>query len=337
MSSSLRKRASSSADAFGGDPSRAALASGAAGCVQATLLLPMNTIQTQMQTRGLGVLETLLANFRGDAAKSPTRNMLNGVRQLYRALPPTVGMLGLRQGLKFGSGSVFKQYLPATWPEVARDACAGGLSAVASTTALVRALPACLPVCVPLSLKSLFMCASLTRLSASSHTTVSTRRPSLSHSLSLLSSPSQFPLDTLKTRWQTGMKSPTLHECYYGYRPAVTYSVFGMAAWVVFRNFLERTIPEPSGPGLAHWKHFFCGGVAGLLVQVPTFPFDTLKKRLQASEASQTVADAARVLYMEGGPMRFYRGFTLKCGFVAINGAIFNTVYVAIRKRSWFQ
>ena len=29
---------------------------------------------------------------------------------------------------------------------------------------------------------------------------------------------------------------------------------------------------------------YFCGGAAGVIVQVPTFPFDTLKKRLQASE-----------------------------------------------------
>ena len=39
----------------------------------------------------------------------------------------------------------------------------------------------------------------------------------------------------------------------------------------------------------------------------------------------------ARVLLAEGGPRRFYRGFGVKCGFVALNGAIFNTVYVAVR------
>ena len=30
--------------------------------------------------------------------------------------------------------------------------------------------------------------------------------------------------------------------------------------------------------------------------------------------------------------LRFYRGFTLKCGFVALNGAIFNTVFVGVRR-----
>ena len=67
--------------------------------------------------------------------------------------------------------------------------------------------------------------------------------------------------------------------------------------------------------------------------QVPTFPFDTLKKRLQASDAPRLVLQEARVLLAEGGPMRFYRGFMLKCGFVALNSAIFNTVFVQCR---WF-
>ena len=40
----------------------------------------------------------------------------------------------------------------------------------------------------------------------------------------------------------------------------------------------------------------------------------------------------ARILFKEGGVLRFYRGFTLKCGFVALNGAIFNTVFVGVRR-----
>tara|TARA_B110001452_G_scaffold259474_1_gene255872 strand:+ start:1481 stop:1666 length:186 start_codon:yes stop_codon:yes gene_type:complete len=53
---------------------------------------------------------------------------------------------------------------------------------------------------------------------------------------------------------------------------------------------------------------------------------------LQASDDPRTVVAEARVLLKEGGLLRFYRGFTLKCGFVALNGAIFNTVFVAVRK-----
>ena len=209
-------RTLSSQDALSGDPSRAAIASCAAGVIQGCLLLPMNTVQTQMQTRGKSIPGTLRSLFEGG-----TRS---GVHALYRALLPTVGMLGARQGLKFGSGAVYKQRMPTAWPEPARDACAGGLSALTSTTLL-------------------------------------------------------FPLDTLKTRWQMGMDSPRIGQAYNGFRPAASYSVFGMALWLVSRNALERNLPEPpSGTALAYWKHFVCGGLAGVFVQVPTFPFDTLKK-----------------------------------------------------------
>ena len=160
----------------------------------------MNTVQTQMQTRGKSIPGTLRSLFEGGA--------LSGVHNLYRALLPTVGMLGARQGLKFGSGAAYKQRMPASWPEPARDACAGGLSALTSTTLL-------------------------------------------------------FPLDTLKTRWQMGMSSPRLGQAYNGFRPAASYSAFGMALWLVSRNALERNLPEPaSGSALAYWKHFFCGGMA---------------------------------------------------------------------------
>uniref|UniRef100_A0A7S2HHU2 ADP,ATP carrier protein n=1 Tax=Haptolina brevifila TaxID=156173 RepID=A0A7S2HHU2_9EUKA len=105
-----------------------------------------------------------------------------------------------------------------------------------------------------------------------------------------------------------------------------------MALWVTVRNALERSVPSPASGAALHWKHFFCGGLAGVAVQIPTFPFDTLKKRLQTSDAPRTVLNEARVLLTEGGIPRFYRGFPVKCAFVALNGAIFNTVYVAVRR-----
>ena len=66
--------------------------------------------------------------------------------------------------------------------------------------------------------------------------------------------------------------------------------------------------------------------------QIPTFPFDTLKKRLQSVEVSRSSLEEARVLLAEGGPLRFYRGFWVKCLFVSLNGAVFNTVFVAVRR-----
>ena len=266
----LQRAPSSAADAFSGDPTRAAAASALAGVVQAGLLLPFNTVQTQMQTRGAGFGATLVSNFKAGA--------LDGMRNLYRAISPTIAMLAARQGLKFGAGASIKAHLPRDWSELRRDAVAGALSAVGATTLL-------------------------------------------------------FPLDTTKTRFQTGMAAPSsLAQAYYGYAPAVSYSAFGMALWICARNSLERSIPDPAGNGPGKYrKHLFTGGMAGILVQVPTFPFDTLKKRLQATDDARGALAEARLLFAEGGVVRFYRGFLLKSAFVAVNGAIFNAVYVAMR------
>jgi hypothetical protein len=42
-----------------------------------------------------------------------------------------------------------------------------------------------------------------------------------------------------------------------------------MALWVCSRNAMERAIPDhPPGTAAQHWKHFACGAVAGVSVQV---------------------------------------------------------------------
>lgn len=79
----------SAADAFSGDPGHAALASFAAGGVQATLLLPLNTLQTHMQHHGRPIAATMHTIF--------AQGGLSGLRLLYRAWIPTIGMLGARQ------------------------------------------------------------------------------------------------------------------------------------------------------------------------------------------------------------------------------------------------
>lgn len=264
----IKHNISSPKDALSGDPTRAAAASAASGMIQAMVLLPLNTVQTQMQTSGHGAITAAKSNF--------TTGAMGGVRRLYRAITPTVGMLALRQGLKFGSATKVKQTLPLHWPEAARDVVAGSISAV-SSTAIV------------------------------------------------------FPLDTVKTRMQNGMPAvPTAwRQLYAGFGPAAAYSAIGMGLWVGGRNTIERELPY-DGPG----KHLLCGAAAGVAVQGFIFPLDTLKKRLQSSEsgASLSALAEARRLLLEGGPLRFYRGFPLKCAFVALNGAIFNSVYVALRK-----
>ena len=139
-----------------------------------------------------------------------------------------------------------------------------------------------------------------------------------------------FPMDTVKTRLQMQMRMPAFSptQLYQGFAPAVLHTMVGRGLWVPARNALEQRFNQDE----QYWMNFLCGGVTSAGVTMAVFPLDTLKKRLQASDAPRLVLHEARVLLAEGGPMRFYRGFTLKCGFVALNGAIFNTVFVGVRR-----
>jgi hypothetical protein len=78
-----------------------------------------------MQAQGLGFVATGRVVFEGGT--------LSGLKQLYRAWPPTVAMLAMRQGLVFGSGAALKKQLPRYWSEMMRDATAMGLSALVCT------------------------------------------------------------------------------------------------------------------------------------------------------------------------------------------------------------
>lgn len=115
-------------DALGGDAKIVGISAGTASMIQATLLLPINSVQTRMQAGGLGFTGTLRIIFQNGG--------LSGLRQLYLALPPTVAMLGMRQGLIFGSGAELKKQTPEVWPEWARDAISMGLSAFVCTAFL---------------------------------------------------------------------------------------------------------------------------------------------------------------------------------------------------------
>ena len=113
-------------------------------------------------------------------------------------------------------------------------------------------------------------------------------------------SASSDQLDTLKTRYQVAMGAPALRDVYNGYRPAVTYSAIGMSLWVVSRNGLERTLTTERTGLSGHRKHLVTGGIAGVLVQVPTFPLDTLKKRLQTSTDGATILGELATLTRDG-------------------------------------
>jgi len=113
---------SASHDALAGDPRIVGSAAACAGILQTTVLLPLNTIQTRMQHKGLRFTSTFQNIF--------SRGAFRGAIHLYAAWPPTMAMVGMRQGLIFATGSKLKQHMPAGLPEIARDALSMATSAL---------------------------------------------------------------------------------------------------------------------------------------------------------------------------------------------------------------
>ena len=91
---------------------------------------------------------------------------------------------------------------------------------------------------------------------------------------------------------------------------------------------------------MASTHHLIVGALSSAVTDLCTFPFDTLKKGMQAtggasggsgSERPSLIAEVRR-LASEGGIARFYRGYTARFLMVTINGALFNVTFVAIKR-----
>jgi hypothetical protein len=148
------------------------------------------------------------------------------------------------------------------------------------------------------------------------------------------------PLDTVKCRWQLGMAWSQLAGLYSGFGPASVRSSCGMAIWLSSRNHLERTLPDEGRFWSSAGRHFVSGALSSALTDLCTFPFDTLKKTMQADGAAAaetrtplTLRSVAARLLSEGGVARFYRGYLARFVMVSVNGALFNSAFVAIKQR----
>jgi hypothetical protein len=154
------------------------------------------------------------------------------------------------------------------------------------------------------------------------------------------------PADTLKCRWQLGQPRDELRGLYQGFAPAALRSSMGMAIWLSSRNGLERRLAPAAGETDSRpWRHFVSGAASSCLTDLGTFPLDTLKKWLQAAAPCSvrgggptgamgvlTASTAARELLSAGGVPRFYSGYAARLLMVAINGACFNSVFVATKR-----
>ncbi|RLN71918.1 hypothetical protein BBJ28_00015912 [Nothophytophthora sp. Chile5] len=112
---------------------------------------------------------------------------------------------------------------------------------------------------------------------------------------------------------------------YRGFAPTAGREMLGNATYfmayetakeLLLDRFVHR-VPELS-PEKAHLRTYqsiaFAGGCAGFMYWLVVFPVDTVKSVMQADRLDKPrysgVADCCRQLYVEGGPVRFYRGIS---------------------------
>jgi len=161
----------------------------------------------------------------------------------------------------------------------------------------------------------------------------------------LIKTAALHPIDTLKCRWQLGQPRDRLSGLYQGFTPAAIRSSVGMAIWLSSRNALERRLePSDEQPDERPWRHFVSGALSSCLTDLCTFPFDTLKKWLQAADPVgrqdrpnmkqivPTLSRAAKAMVSQGGIRRFYSGYGPRLIMVAMNGACFNSMFVATKR-----
>ena len=242
-------------------------AGAAAGCTVRACLFPIDTIKTNMQRSGHGLMATL-----GTLLPQPS-----AVRRLYRGVAPAMLEVGINRGALMGVSTGIKPMLPTEMPAVAQDMTAGLMAGMIKTAAL-------------------------------------------------------HPLDTLTCRGQVGRPQwnllwprPQLDALYGGIGPAFGRSAGGMAIWLSVRNALERSAPQSleSTPWLRDW---LVGMASTGFTDVCTFPLDTLKKNLQADGGN--VLALGRRLLDNGGLARLYRGYGPRLLMQAVNGGLWNWVYV---------
>ena len=128
------------------------------------------------------------------------------------------------------------------------------------------------------------------------------------------------PLDSIKCRWQLGQpRFRNFGGLYRGLSPALVRSSFGMAIWLASRNHLERTLPCPTGsaaaaaagwgaPMMASTHHLIVGALSSAVTDLCTFPFDTLKKGMQATGGASGGSGSRAALAHRRGPASGFRG-----------------------------
>ena len=249
------------------------VAGAVAGCVMRASLFPIDTIKTNMQRSGTGLVATVRSLLSSPSA----------VAALYRGLTPAVFEIGVNRGALMSLSTAIKETMPADLSEVTRDMGAGLVAGSIKTIAL-------------------------------------------------------HPFDTLTCRGQVGRAQldliwprPQVAVLYGGLSPAIMRSAGGMAIWLSVRNSLERNANSIESLQGSPWLRDGLVGMASTaFTDLCTFPLDTLKKNLQADGGNLLVL--TRRLVADGGFLRLYHGYTPRLMIVALQGGLWNFLYVRVQE-----
>ena len=102
------------------------IAGAAAGCLVRFSLFPIDTVKTNMQRSGAGLIATVRSLLSSPLAAA----------SLYRGLAPAVVEVGVNRGALMGISTGIKQMLPPELPEAAQDASAGFAAGMVKTAVL---------------------------------------------------------------------------------------------------------------------------------------------------------------------------------------------------------
>ena len=102
------------------------VAGAVAGCAMRSILFPIDTIKTNMQRSGTGLI----------AAVRSLRSSPSTVAALYRGLTPAVIEIGVNRGALMSVSTAIKDRLPPGLSEVQRDAAAGLVAGSIKTVVL---------------------------------------------------------------------------------------------------------------------------------------------------------------------------------------------------------
>lgn len=102
------------------------VAGAVAGCAMRTICFPIDTIKTNMQRSGTGLI----------AVVRSLRSSPSTVAALYRGITPAVMEIGVNRGLLMSVSTAIKDQLPGGLSEVERDATAGLVSGIIKTSVL---------------------------------------------------------------------------------------------------------------------------------------------------------------------------------------------------------